>query len=124
MKNLVEKLKEKSSELATLLPALVLALKDKRTPLLAKVLAASTLAYALSPIDLIPDFIPVLGYLDDLLILPLLGTLTIRLIPDDIMEASWERAKLLWPKGLQSRWYYSVPIVLLWGALILWFVFM
>jgi len=116
-------LKERSEKLALMLPALFLALKDKRTPLLAKVLAAGTLTYALSPIDLIPDFIPVLGYVDDLLLLPLLGGLTIRLIPKEVMEESMGRAKSIWPKGLQARWYYSVPILLLWGALLGWIVF-
>jgi len=65
--------------------ALYLARKDPRIPRLAKVMAMVTAAYALSPIDLIPDFIPVLGYLDELIILPFFIYLTIRLIPPDIM---------------------------------------
>lgn len=65
--------------------ALWIAARDRRTPLLAKLLAASVAAYALSPIDLIPDFIPVLGYLDDLLIVPLGILLTIRLVPPALM---------------------------------------
>lgn len=123
MKKIVEVLKERREQLARKLPALFLALKDKRTPLLAKVLAAGTLIYALSPIDLIPDFIPVLGYVDDLLILPLLGGLAIGLIPKEVLAESMDRAKALWPKGLQTRWYYSVPILVFWGALLLWIVF-
>ncbi|MEP9377120.1 DUF1232 domain-containing protein [Aquabacter sp. CN5-332] len=65
--------------------ALWIAARDRRTPLLAKVAAASVAAYALSPIDLIPDFVPVLGYLDDLLIVPLGILLTVRLIPAPLM---------------------------------------
>ena len=65
--------------------ALWIAARDPRTPLLAKLLAASVAAYALSPIDLIPDFIPVLGYLDDFLIVPLGILLTIRLVPPALM---------------------------------------
>jgi uncharacterized membrane protein YkvA (DUF1232 family) len=61
--------------------ALWIAARDPRTPLLAKAVAAAVAAYALSPIDLIPDFIPVLGYLDDLLILPLGIALAVWLIP-------------------------------------------
>ncbi|MEC5323906.1 YkvA family protein [Aurantimonas sp. A3-2-R12] len=65
--------------------ALWIAARDRRTPLLAKLLAASVAAYALSPIYFIPDFIPVLGYLDDLLIVPLGILLTIRLVPPALM---------------------------------------
>jgi uncharacterized membrane protein YkvA (DUF1232 family) len=66
--------------------ALWLAARDRRVPWYAKALAAMVAAYALSPIDLIPDFIPVLGYLDDLIIVPLGISLTVRLIPPPVME--------------------------------------
>jgi uncharacterized membrane protein YkvA (DUF1232 family) len=65
--------------------ALWIAARDPRTPLLAKAVAAAVAAYALSPIDLIPDFIPVLGYLDDLLILPLGIALAVWLIPAPLL---------------------------------------
>ena len=65
--------------------ALYLAARDPRVPRLAKILALATAAYALSPIDLIPDFIPILGYLDDLILVPLAIYLTVRLIPVDVM---------------------------------------
>jgi uncharacterized membrane protein YkvA (DUF1232 family) len=66
--------------------AIWIAARDPRVPWYAKVVAASVAAYALSPIDLIPDFIPVLGYLDDLLIVPAGILLTIRLVPDGLMD--------------------------------------
>nr|WP_281978242.1 YkvA family protein [Pseudorhizobium flavum] len=66
--------------------ALWVAARDPRTPLGAKIVAACVAAYALSPVDLIPDFVPVLGYLDDLLIVPLGITLAIRLIPPGLMS--------------------------------------
>jgi uncharacterized membrane protein YkvA (DUF1232 family) len=66
--------------------AVYLAARDPRTPWHARVVAILVAAYALSPIDLIPDFIPVLGYLDDLLIVPLGILLVIRLIPADVLE--------------------------------------
>jgi len=66
--------------------ALWIAARDPRTPLIAKAVAAAVAAYALSPIDLIPDFIPVLGYLDDLLIVPAGIALAVRLIPADLMS--------------------------------------
>ena len=65
--------------------ALYLAARDPRVPWYAKAMAFGTAAYALSPIDLIPDFIPVLGYLDDLLIVPAAILLTVRMIPHDVM---------------------------------------
>lgn len=108
------KLKEQAKRLKADIPALFLALKDKDTPGVAKVLAGITVVYALSPIDLIPDFIPVLGYLDDLIILPALVAITLKFIPEDIFERNYERAKNLWTNGKPKRWYYAVPIVLLW----------
>lgn len=123
MKNWIDQLKKNGEKIAQLLPALFIALKDRRTPKSAKVMAALTLTYALSPVDLIPDFIPVLGYLDDLLILPILGAGTIRLIPKEILEESMERAKILWSKGLEAKWYYSLPIIFLWGLLAVLLIF-
>lgn len=72
--------------------ALWLAARDPRTPTLGKVIAACVAAYALSPVDLIPDFIPVVGYLDDLVLVPLGIWLTIRLIPPELMQDLRERA--------------------------------
>ena len=77
-------LKERAKKLKSDIPALALALKDADTPILAKILAGITVAYALSPVDLIPDFIPVLGYLDDVILLPLLVAATVRLILHDV----------------------------------------
>ena len=74
--------------------ALYLACRDPRTPWYAKVLAAAVAAYALSPIDLIPDFIPVLGYLDDLIIVPAGIIMAIKLIPEPVMAEARERASL------------------------------
>ncbi len=79
-------LKSKAKQLKKDIPALFLALKDKRTPLLAKVLAEITVAYALSPVDLVPDFILILGYLDDVILLPVLVALTVKLIPDEVLR--------------------------------------
>jgi len=66
--------------------ALYLASRDKRVPALPKIIAGFVLAYALSPIDLIPDFIPVVGYLDDIILLPLGIWVAIRLIPQDVWQ--------------------------------------
>ncbi|TNM65086.1 YkvA family protein [Aliirhizobium smilacinae] len=66
--------------------ALWLAARDSRVPLTAKLVAGAVAAYALSPVDLIPDFIPVLGYLDDLILVPLGILLAIRLVPPELMS--------------------------------------
>ncbi|MEO7245605.1 MAG: YkvA family protein [Rubrivivax sp.] len=73
--------------------AVYFAARDPRTPMPAKLLAMAVAAYALSPIDLIPDFIPVLGYLDDLIIVPLGLMLVIRMLPADVLATARERAK-------------------------------
>jgi uncharacterized membrane protein YkvA (DUF1232 family) len=82
---MIEKLKSWARTVKTDIVSLYIALKDTRTPLLAKVIAVSVVTYALSPIDLIPDFIPVFGYLDDLLIVPLGIAIAVRLIPSNLM---------------------------------------
>ncbi len=110
--------KERAKELKTDIPAVFLALKDRKTPWYAKVLAALTVAYALSPIDLIPDFIPVLGYLDDLILLPLLVALTVKFIPAAVFESYREQAKGLWEEGKPKKWYYALPILFLWALLL------
>ena len=111
-------LKERASSLKKDIPAVFLALKAKETPILAKIVAFLTVAYALSPVDLVPDFIPVLGYLDDVLILPALVALTVKLIPKDIFERYRQEAEGMWKDGKPKKWYYAVPIVLLWAVII------
>ncbi len=114
-------LKERAAGLKRDIPAVFIALKDKETPLGAKILAGVTVAYALSPIDLIPDFIPVLGYLDDLIILPALVALTIKLIPHDVFGRCRTESEGLWKDGKPKKWYCALPIVLVWH-LVIWLV--
>lgn len=119
-------LKERAKKLKTDIPAVFIALKKKETPAAAKIAAALTVAYALSPVDLIPDFIPILGYLDDLIILPALVALTIRLIPPDVLAACRNEADNL-GKRKTKRWYFALPVVLIWLLIVyliakaLWF---
>lgn len=72
------------------------------------------------PVDLIPDFIPVLGYLDDLVLLPVLTALTIRLIPKDILEKNLREAEGMWDDGKPKKWYYGIPICLPWVLIGIW----
>jgi len=82
---MLERLKSWAHAVRRDVHALYLAAQDPRVPWIAKVLASAVAAYALSPIDLIPDFIPVLGHLDDLIIVPLGIVLAVRLIPPELM---------------------------------------
>jgi len=115
-------LKEKAKLIKNTIPALFLAMKNKKTPVLAKILAALTVGYALSPIDLIPDFIPVLGFLDDLIIVPLLITVTVKLIPSEILEECKVESAELWKDGRPKKWYYAIPVIVLWLLIIWWIV--
>jgi len=120
----VERLRTWARALKRDVVALWLAARDRRTPLLAKVAAGAVAAYALSPIDLIPDFIPVLGYLDDLLIVPLGIALAIRLIPVPLMAEFRARAtqRLDRPRSLLAAalivavWLCAGVLLAMWAA--------
>jgi len=86
-----------------------LVLQDRRTPRIAKLLLGAAVAYALSPIDLIPDFIPVLGHLDDLLIVPLLAGIGLRLIPAAVIEDSRRSLAGSGDRGLAARFLAGEP---------------
>ena len=114
-------LKERARKLKQDVPAVFLALKDRDTPLLAKIFAGVTVAYALSPIDLIPDFVPVLGYLDDVLLLPALIALTVKLIPNKVWVRCQAESENMWKDSKPKKWYFAIPIVLIW-LLIVWLI--
>ena len=115
------KLKERAEKLKKDIPTVFLSLKDAETPAAAKIFAAVTVAYALSPVDFIPDFIPVLGYLDDVLLLPALIALTVKLIPKDVWEKNHRLAEGMWQDGKPKRWYFALPIIAVW-LLIIWLI--
>jgi len=114
-------LKDRANKLKRDVPAVFLALKDKQTPFLAKALALVTIAYALSPIDFIPDFIPVLGYLDDVILLPSLIAVTIKLIPNEVWLRCQSDSENMWKNGKPKRWYYAIPVVIVW-LIIIWLI--
>ncbi len=116
---IISNLKERAKKLKTDIPAVFLALKDKRTPWYAKLIAAIAVAYALSPIDLIPDFIPFFGYLDDLLILPSLVAAFIKLVPAEVFEEARVQSNNMWKDGKPKKWYYAIPIILFWMLIVL-----
>ncbi|MGN1478612.1 MAG: YkvA family protein [Acutalibacteraceae bacterium] len=114
-------LKQRADRLKKDIPAIFLALKAKETPLAAKISAWLTVAYALSPIDLIPDFIPVLGYLDDVILLPALVALTVKLIPQEIFNKCRAESENMWENGRPKKWYFALPIAAVW-LIILWLI--
>ena len=112
----MSKLTDRAKKLKTDIPAVFLALKEKKTPWYAKIIAAIVVVYALSPIDLIPDFIPVLGYLDDLILLPALIACCVKCIPSEVFASCRSRAQGLWGNGKPEKWYYAIPFALIWIA--------
>ncbi len=97
--------------------ALYLACRDARTPWYAKLTAAAVVAYAFSPIDLIPDFIPVLGLLDDLLLVPLGVKLVRWMVPADVMADCRVRAESEFADGKPVVWAAAAAVVVLWAAM-------
>ena len=112
---MLDKFKAATKSLKADTYALYLAYRDPRTPWYAKIWAALVVAYAFSPIDLIPDFIPVLGYLDDLLLVPLGVFLALKIIPAEVMTESRENVKEIGQKS--ANWWAAALIILLWLAL-------
>ena len=116
--------KQKAAQLKKQTLALYFAWRDPRTPWYAKGWMIAVVAYAFSPIDLIPDFIPVLGYLDDAIILPIGIFIAIRLIPEEVMAESRVKAQAWFDsnKGKPKNLVAAVLIILLWIG-ILFFIF-
>ncbi len=112
----LESIRQWAKSLKTEIHALYLACRDPRVPWFAKAIAIFVVAYALSPIDLIPDFVPVFGYLDDLIIVPLGILLARRLIPAEVMEEC-RAAALLDNRWTRPRnWIAGGAIAVIWVA--------
>ena len=118
------KLTRRARKLKRRIWALFLAWKDPVTPVYAKIVIAVTVAYALSPIDLIPDFIPILGVLDDLIILPLLIALAVRLIPPEVSARTRREAWRHFASGDRIKSHAgrmaSIVFICIWIVLIAW----
>lgn len=104
--------KQRARQLKRETYALYLAYRDPRVPWYAKLIAACVVAYAFSPIDLIPDPIPVLGYLDDLVLVPLGIALALKLIPAEVMAEC--RAQAAAAEDRPTNWLAAAVIVLIW----------
>ena len=117
MSNLLTTWKQRAKQLRTEVYALYLAYRDPRAPWYARLLAAGVVAYAFSPIDLIPDPIPVLGYLDDLVLIPLGIALAVRLIPPPVLAECRERAEAVMRQGKPVNWIAAGVIISIWVLL-------
>lgn len=113
---IIERLKQKARQLKSEAQVLMIAYKDNRTPLKAKILIGITVGYLLSPIDLIPDFIPVLGILDDLIIVPALIALSIKTIPNFILDDAREELKKNLLQYKKTHWLFAIIIIIIWIA--------
>ena len=119
------KLKTKAKQMKGEMYTLFLAYRHPATQWYAKVFAAVVVAYAFSPIDLIPDFIPILGYLDDLILVPLGITLAIKMIPHEALIAARQKVLQASEGDMPENWTAGFVILLIWltiaGAGIYWF---
>jgi uncharacterized membrane protein YkvA (DUF1232 family) len=109
--------KAKARKLKQEVYALYLASRDRRVPWYARLVAIVVVSYAFSPIDLIPDPIPVLGYLDDLILIPLGIALVIKLIPAEVLQDCREKAALTMNTGKPKNWVAGGIIILIWVSM-------
>ena len=119
---LISRMKQRARAIKRDTHALYLACRDPRTPWYAKVFAGAVVAYALSPIDLIPDFVPVLGYLDDLILVPAGMALAVKPIPEPVLADCRARAAAATPTSRKA----AVVIIALWvlaAALLIWLAY-
>lgn len=114
----VSLIKSEAKKLKREIGALYLAYKRPDVPIYAKLVSILVVGYALSPIDIIPDFITVLGYLDDLLLLPIGISLAIKLIPTDIMNECRQKSECIFNEGKPKNWVAGGIIICIWIVVI------
>ena len=117
MEQFIETWKQRARQLKIEVYALYLAYQDPRVPWVARIFTACVVAYAFSPIDLIPDFIPIIGYLDDLILIPLGIKIALSMIPIEVMNESREKAHEIIRQGKPVNWVAAIVIVILWFGL-------
>ncbi|PLT33420.1 YkvA family protein [Bacillus sp. V5-8f] len=117
---MISRIKAWARRLKKQLFTLYFSYKDPRVPWYTKLFTVCVVAYAFSPVDLIPDFIPILGYLDDIIIVPLGITIALRLIPENVISDCSEKASELMKKGKPKNWIVGSLIILIWCLIIVW----
>ncbi|MFF3024274.1 YkvA family protein [Gottfriedia sp. NPDC057948] len=120
---MLKKLKLWAKKLKRQVFTLYFACKDERVPLYAKVFIVCVVAYAFSPIDLIPDFIPILGYLDDVILIPLGIYISLKLIPDNVIADCEMKAEEMMKQGKPKNWIVGSLILLIWLVIFIWVFF-
>lgn len=120
----IETLKQRAHALQSDTYALYLAYRHPQVPWYAKVWAALVVAYAFSPIDLVPDFIPVLGYLDDIILIPLGVGIAVKLIPPDVLAECRQNAAQALSQQRPGRWQGALIVAVLWllGLVVVGFI--
>jgi uncharacterized membrane protein YkvA (DUF1232 family) len=113
----VARLKERAKALKVEIFAIYIAYRDPRVPWYARIFAACVVGYAFSPIDLIPDPIPILGYLDDLILVPLGIKLAIKMIPANVMAESREKAKGMYGQRKPVNRAAAIVVIGIWLVL-------
>ena len=106
--------KQRAKQLKTAVYVIYLVSKDRRVPWYTRLLAACVIGYAFSPIDLIPDPIPILGYLDDLVLVPLGIALVLKLVPEPVLADCREQAQSAMDQGKRTNWIAAAVIVAIW----------
>ncbi len=122
LNNLIEVWKQKARQLKVEVYALYLAYQDPRVSWFARIFTACIVAYAFSPIDLIPDFIPVIGYLDDLILIPLGIKIALSMIPAEVIAENREKARELIGQDKPVNWAAAAFIILIWLLFVIWAV--
>lgn len=120
--SLSDRLRNRAKSLKKQLTAVYYAYQDPGVTLLPKLIIGLAIGYALSPVDLIPDFIPVLGMLDDFIIVPALITLAISLIPKEVMEEARIKAESK-PISLKKNWIFGTIFITIWILLLAYILF-
>lgn len=123
MGKILDTLREKARWMKQQSFVLFLAYQNPHTPWYAKAFAAVVVAYAFSPIDLIPDFIPVLGYLDDLLLVPLGIALALKMIPEDVLAEARGQVATAFPDGKPKSWVAGAAIIAVWVVVLALVIF-
>ncbi|PEF36683.1 hypothetical protein CON84_19710, partial [Bacillus sp. AFS094228] len=115
-----DKIKTWAKSLKRQIFILYFACKDERVPWHAKVFTACVVAYAFSPIDIIPDFIPILGYLDDVILVPIGIMIALKMIPKSVLTDCEVKAEEMMKKGKPKNWIVGSLIVMIWVLIIIW----
>ncbi|QHW35486.1 DUF1232 domain-containing protein (plasmid) [Paenibacillus rhizovicinus] len=119
----LDKLKHTARSIKQNVYVLYLSYRDPRVPWYAKIVALLVVAYAFSPIDLIPDFIPILGYLDDLIIVPLGISLALKMIPEPVLVDCRAKAEEIKKNGKPKNWFVGALFIGIWLVCAIWMGF-